>query len=99
MKLKSKLFAGVVAFTMVASALPVGAQTTAELTAMINSLLAQIAQLQAQVAGGTSTGSTSTTFTSDLTVGSTGSQVSALQQWLVSKGFLTMPAGVAYGYF
>ncbi len=102
MKLKSKLFAGVVAFTMVAStvALPAGAQTTAELTAMINSLLAQIAQLQAQVAaGGSTTGGAGVSFTSDLTVGSTGSQVTALQQWLASKGYLTMPAGTSFGYF
>lgn len=101
MKLKSKLFAGVVAFTMVASAvaMPAGAQTTAELTAQINSLLAMIAQLQAQVAGGSTSTSMSMTFTSNLTVGSKGTEVEALQKWLVSKGYLTMPAGVAYGYF
>jgi hypothetical protein len=100
MKLKSKLFAGLVGASMVLSmvAVPASAQTTAELTAQINSLLAMIAQLQAQIAGGT-TGGASTTFTSDLTLGSTGSQVSALQSWLVSKGFLTMPSGVAMGYF
>ena len=100
MKLKSKLFASAVAFTMVLSvvAVPVSAQTTAELTAQINSLLAMIAQLQAQIAGGA--GATAgTTFTKDLTVGSTGANVTALQTWLVSKGFLTMPAGVAMGYF
>ncbi len=101
MKLKSKLFAGVVAFTMVASAvaMPAGAQTTAELTAQINSLLAMIAQLQAQVAGGSTSTSMSMTFTSNLTVGSKGAEVEALQKWLVSKGYLTMPAGVAYGFF
>ncbi|MFA6269595.1 MAG: peptidoglycan-binding domain-containing protein [Candidatus Paceibacterota bacterium] len=100
MNLKSKLFASAVAFTMVLSlvAVPVSAQTTAELTAQINSLLAMIAQLQAQVAGGTTTGA-ATTFTTDLTVGSKGAEVSALQTWLVSKGHLVMPAGVAMGYF
>ena len=99
MKLKSKLFASAVAFTMVLSlaAIPAAAQTTAELTAQINSLLAMIAQLQAQIAG--STTAASVTFTSDLTVGSTGAEVTALQQFLVSKGNLVMPAGVAYGYF
>src|SRR3989344_1546662 len=99
MKLKSKLFAGAIGFAMVLStvAIPASAQTTAELTAQINSLLAMIAQLQAQIAGGSS--GASTTFTSDLTIGSTGSQVTALQSWLVSKGYLTMPAGVAMGYF
>lgn len=98
--LKTKLFASAVAFTMVFSlvAVPASAQTTAELTAQINALLAQIAQLQAQIGGSTVGGST-TTFTTDLTVGSTGAHVTALQQFLVSKGFLTMPAGVAYGYF
>jgi peptidoglycan hydrolase-like protein with peptidoglycan-binding domain len=39
------------------------------------------------------------TFASYLTIGSTGADVVALQTWLVSKGFLTMPAGVAMGYF
>lgn len=80
-------------------AVPASAQTTAELTAMINSLLAQIAQLQAQIAGQGGSTVGGTTFTQDLTIGSTGAQVTALQQWLVSKGYLTMPAGVAMGYF
>jgi len=99
MKLKSKLFTSAVVFTMVLSmvAVPASAQTTAELTAQINALLAQIAQLQAQIAGG-SVGA-STTFTTDLTVGSKGAEVTALQQFLVGKGLLTMPAGVAMGYF
>ena len=98
MSLKSKLFAGAVAVSMVLSITPfvASAQTTAELTAQINSLLAMIAQLQAQIAGGA--GAT-TTFTKDLTVGSTGAEVTALQSFLVGKGFLTMPAGVAMGYF
>jgi hypothetical protein len=39
------------------------------------------------------------TFTSYLKVGSTGADVTALQSWLVSNGFLTMPAGVSMGYF
>jgi hypothetical protein len=38
-------------------------------------------------------------FSTNLTVGSTGADVSALQAWLVSKGFLVMPTGVSYGYF
>ncbi len=38
-------------------------------------------------------------FSSNLSVGSTGADVTALQTWLVSKGFLTMPAGVSTGYF
>jgi len=39
------------------------------------------------------------TFSNYLTVGSTGADVTALQSWLVSNSFLTMPAGVSMGYF
>lgn len=101
MKLKSKLFTSAVAFTMVLSmvAVPAAAQTTAELTAQINSLLAMIAQLQAQIAGGAVAQGSAVQFNSDLTVGSTGADVTALQQFLVSKGYLQMPANVSYGYF
>ncbi len=96
-----KLFAGVVGAAMVLStvAIPVAAQTTAELTAQINSLLAMIAQLQAQISGGGGSTGTGTVFTQSLTLGSTGGEVSSLQQWLSSKGYLVMPAGVAMGYF
>jgi hypothetical protein len=38
-------------------------------------------------------------LTSNLTIGSKGDQVTALQQILVNGGYLVMPAGVAYGYF
>jgi hypothetical protein len=38
-------------------------------------------------------------FSNYLSVGSTGPDVVALQSFLVSKGFLTMPAGVSEGYF
>ena len=38
-------------------------------------------------------------FISNLTLGSKGADVADLQQFLVSKSFLTMPAGVPYGYF
>lgn len=74
------------------------AQTSADLQAQIAALLAQIQALQGQLAGGGSS-APATTFTADLTLGSTGSDVTALQTWLVSKGYLTMPAGVAMGYF
>ncbi len=96
----AKLAAGLVGFAFAFSlvvAPTAKAQTNSELQAMINTLLAQIASLQGQIGG--TTGSTSHTFTMDLTVGSTGSEVVALQQMLVAKGFLTMPAGVAMGYF
>ncbi|HRH26235.1 MAG TPA: peptidoglycan-binding domain-containing protein [Candidatus Paceibacterota bacterium] len=39
------------------------------------------------------------TFTSDLTIGSTGADVVALQSFLESKGHLVIPAGTTKGYF
>ncbi|MES3005868.1 MAG: peptidoglycan-binding domain-containing protein [Patescibacteria group bacterium] len=39
------------------------------------------------------------TFSSNLTIGSRGADVVALQTFLESKGLLTIPAGVAKGYF
>ncbi len=76
-------------------AAPAGAQADliAQLQAQINALMAQLAALQ----GGSA--SASTAFTMNLTVGSTGSEVVALQQVLVAGGYLTMPAGVAMGTF
>jgi hypothetical protein len=38
-------------------------------------------------------------YTRDLTIGSSGSDVAELQAFLVSKGFLVMPAGTTPGYF
>lgn len=70
------------------------AQSVADLQAQIQALMAQLAALQ----GGSST-SASVSFTTDLTIGSTGPQVVALQDFLISKGYLVMPAGVAKGYF
>jgi hypothetical protein len=77
-------------------ALPASAQTVtvAQLQAQIQALMAQLSAMQ-----GGSTVSAGTTFTTDLTIGSSGSQVVALQNLLISKGLLTMPAGVAEGYF
>src|SRR5258706_16336518 len=70
-----------------------GAVTVADLQAQINALMAQLASLS----GGSA--SVGTTFTMDQTIGSSGSQVVALQQVLVAKGYLVMPSGVAMGYF
>ena len=96
----SKFVAVVLMLGVIGVYTPVQAQTVDELNAQIQSLLAMIAQLQGQIAGGGSTGgSASYTYTADLTLGSTGADVTALQQFLVSKGFLTMPAGASYGYF
>ncbi len=77
------------------------AQTTADLQAQIAALLSQIQQLQAQL--GTSSSSTTTTtscypFSSDLTVGSTGAAVTALQKVLIAKGYLTAVSAPT-GYF
>ena len=70
----------------------VGAATTSELQAQINALMSQLSSMQGSAM-------VSTTFTANLTVGSKGSQVVALQDWLETKGYLVMPAGVAKGYF
>jgi hypothetical protein len=71
------------------AALPLAnAQSTSDLQAQISALLAQISQLQAQLNGSSSGSSMTYDFTTDLTVGSTGADVSSLQQLLISKGFL-----------
>ena len=92
--LKAKIATIGLGLALVLVAAPASAQTIAELQAQINALMAQLAALS-----GGSTVTTSTTFTSDMTVGSTGAQVTALQQMLVANGHLVMPAGVSMGYF
>ncbi|MEJ0053596.1 MAG: peptidoglycan-binding protein [bacterium] len=82
--------------SFVAAVAPAHAQSQADLQAQIATLMQTIAALQAQVNGSTTT-TTSTTFTRDLTIGSTGADVTALQTWLIAKGF-AIPAG-ATGYF
>ncbi len=86
---------GLVAMSF-ASFAPAKAATDAEMQAQITQLLATIASLQAQLGGG-SNASTAMLFTSDLTIGSTGPEVTSLQGWLIKKGF-AIPAG-ATGYF
>lgn len=85
--------AALMAVMLFGASAPALAQTSsADLQAQINALLAQIAALQAN------TGTTaSVTFTRDLTIGSSGADVTALQNWLISKGF-AIAAG-ATGYF
>ena len=68
-----------------------GAATVADIQAQIALLTQQLAALS----GGSA--SAGTTFTVDLTVGSRGADVTALQTWLIGKGF-SIPAG-ATGYF
>lgn len=83
------------AFAAVATVTPAQAQTAEELQAQIAALLAQINALSG---GSTTGGSTiSSAPVAPLTVGSTGSQVTALQNFLIGKGF-SIPAG-ATGYY
>ncbi len=101
--MKKYLIGSAIALSLV---IGVGAQsasalTQAEASAIISALslnAAQAAAIQALVSAPAVTTS-APSFTRSLTVGSTGSDVSALQQWLVANGYLTMPAGTAYGYF
>ena len=83
----AKLAAGVVGFAMAVSAfMPAlaSADTASDLQAQINSLLATISSLQAQLAATTGGSSMSTgyTFNVNLTVGSTGADVMNLQKVL-----------------
>ena len=94
----TKVFAVCSALTMIA---PVAfGATTAELQAQINALLVQIQALQAQLAG---VGASTTTFTSNLTVGSKGTEVTALQNLLISSNKGASAAALAAvgatGYF
>jgi peptidoglycan hydrolase-like protein with peptidoglycan-binding domain len=92
-RILGSVFAIAFAFSVVAT--PVQGATTAELEALIAQLQAQLAAL----AGGTTPQGPAVQFNMDLTIGSTGADVTALQQNLVANGYLQMPAGVAYGYF
>ncbi|OHA89814.1 MAG: hypothetical protein A3C70_00980 [Candidatus Zambryskibacteria bacterium RIFCSPHIGHO2_02_FULL_43_14] len=73
----------------------VGAVTIAELQAQINALMAQLASLQG---GSVSTGMTACTFTRSLTIGSTGADVTCLQNYLTGTGHFTFSGG-STGYF
>lgn len=88
-------------FTTLALALAFAFTGTVANGATIEELQAQIDALLAQLAGVTTT-TTSTgsyTFNNDLTIGSEGADVVALQSFLESKGTLVIPAGVSKGYF
>lgn len=78
-------------FSSFAYAVPAKAATMEELQAQIAALMAQIAAMSG---GSTSTGAA---FTMDMTIGASGSEVTRLQNWLISKGY-SIPAG-ATGYF
>ncbi|HEY4502593.1 MAG TPA: peptidoglycan-binding domain-containing protein [Candidatus Paceibacterota bacterium] len=100
--LGSKVVASVVGLALALSlfgfAGSASAQTVEELQAQISNLLATITQLQSQLSsmtGGSTAGGY--TYTRDLTDGSTGADVTALQNMLIGAGF-SIPAG-ATGYF
>lgn len=69
---------------------PAQAQTIAELQAQIQALMAQISALTGST---TTTGGSSYTFTRDLTIGSTGTDVMELQKFLNGKGFTVNASG------
>ncbi len=99
MKIK-KTIAGVLGFA-IALSLVVVATSTASADS-VSTIQSQIASLQAELAslGGTTMTTTTTgsyTFSTDLTIGSSGADVTALQTWLIAKGY-SIPAG-ATGYF
>ncbi|TSC82651.1 MAG: Uncharacterized protein G01um101420_174 [Parcubacteria group bacterium Gr01-1014_20] len=78
----------------VAMFVPVAQAQGLDLQAQINLLLEQVKALQLQLAAqGGSPAPVATTFTRDLTLGSTGDDVKALQQWLNSSGFPVSASG------
>lgn len=87
---KKFVAAFVAALALTVSVSTVNADTISDLQAQIAALTAQLSALS----GGSSM---SATFNTNLTVGSTGADVTSLQNWLISKGF-SIPAG-ATGYF
>ncbi len=74
------------------------AQSTSDLQSQIAALLAQIQQLQSQLNAASGTTTASYGYTRDLTVGSKGDDVSALQQMLINGGHLTAVSAPT-GYF
>ncbi|MEK7477893.1 MAG: peptidoglycan-binding domain-containing protein, partial [Patescibacteria group bacterium] len=90
---KFSLVLAVLAIVAVAGVSVASAQTATiqELQAQIQSLQAMLAQL-----GGAAAPAASVTFTRDLTVGSKGADVSALQQMLIDAGDLNIAAPTGY---
>lgn len=89
--MKKSIAGGIIALALVvASFAPHAyAQTSSQLEAQIAALQAQIAALNGSQA--------MASFTADLTLGSSGAQVTNLQKFLIARGF-SIPAG-ATGYF
>jgi hypothetical protein len=87
---------GVMALAMMATGMPAQtahAATLAELQAQVQQLMAQLSQIQ----GGSTATLSCGPFTQNLTLGQSGSDVTALQNFLIRNGF-TISAG-ATGYF
>jgi hypothetical protein len=87
------------AMSMVAPAFALTASDIDLLGALLGLSSSQIAAAKAALGGQTTTTSSGYAFNTNLTVGSTGADVTALQQVLVNGGYLSMPSGTAYGYF
>src|SRR3989344_5284912 len=95
-----KYVAVAVGFAMAVSAFAPGlasADTASDLQAQINSLLATIQALQAQLAATTGSSSTGYTFNTNLTIGSTGADVMNLQK-VLNMSADTQVASSAVGY-
>jgi peptidoglycan hydrolase-like protein with peptidoglycan-binding domain len=104
MNLKTKAVGLVAAFALVlGAAAPASAATTSELIDLLVSMgiisADQVAVVNAAVGGSTSSDSCGLKTAPDMTLGSTGANVTELQMMLVDGGYLVMPAGVDYGYF
>jgi peptidoglycan hydrolase-like protein with peptidoglycan-binding domain len=92
---------------VVALAAVVAVPSASALTAADINLLVSLGVIPADKAAaalalvdvGNTTGSCGFTYTRNLTMGSTGADVVALQTYLETKGFLTIPVGVSKGYF
>jgi len=103
----SKKILGVVTALVIVAAVLVGvnaqAQTVscANIDAMLSALgvtdAAKVAQAKVAFGCGAAAPAAAVTFTRSLTLGSTGADVTALQNWLISQGY-QIPAG-ATGYF
>ena len=76
-----------------AMVLPASATTVDDLQAQIASLLAQITALQSQLSSAQGTATASYNFTRDLTLGSKGDDVKALQQFLNANGYAVASSG------
>jgi hypothetical protein len=102
-KLASALLAITTLVVMVGAPLANAQTSTSSLATTIASLQAQIASLTAELNSttgttttGTTTGAATYNFTGDLTVGSTGSAVMALQQFLIGQGDLVLATPTTY---